>query len=240
MSASVRTTSITPLLARRRRRRLFRGLLAGGLTVAVLAVLAWVALASGLLAVHRVNVRGAHLLSAAQVRAVADVPTGSPLLTLDGAAIRRRLTALPQVAAVRVERDWPTTLTLRLTERTIAAAVTTAAGVDLVAGDGVVVAHAAQAPPKLPLLQLRGAEPTSPTGLAALQVLTALPPSVRDVVVAVAAASPSSVDLALTGKRTVVWGDTTFSARKASVLAALLPHPAAVYDVSSPDVATTR
>ena len=75
---------------------------------------------------------------------------------------------------------------------------------------------------------------------AAMQVLAALPGSVRSRLTAVDAPRPVSVTLRLSGDRTVVWGSAADSATKATVLRTLLRRPAHVYDVSTPTVVTTR
>jgi cell division protein FtsQ len=65
---------------------------------------------SSLFALERVDVRGAPLSVAGQVRAALAEFKGSSLVTLDGAAVDRRLSALPVVAEARYDRDFPHTL----------------------------------------------------------------------------------------------------------------------------------
>lgn len=223
------------------RRRRLRPLLAVTGALVVVVILGWVVLGSGLFSVHRVTVRGTKLLSAAQVRAAAALDRGAPLLTLDTAAVHDRLAALPQLATVHVGRDWPSTVVIEVVERTPVAMVKLPganAGVDLVAADGVVIGHPASS--SLPVLDLGSASLSSPRAGAMLTVLAGLPVPLRAVVGGASASSSRTVTLALTGNRSVVWGSPQASRRKAAVLAALLRRPAAVYDVSSPDVATTR
>ena len=79
-------------------------------------------------------------------------------------------------------------------------------------------------------------EPT----LAALEVLSVLPPDLRFQVGEVAARSISSVTLTLLDGRVVNWGGVEHSDRKAAVTLPLLTQPGQTYDVSSPDLPTVR
>ena len=54
------------------------------------------------------------------------------------------------------------------------------------------------------------------------------------------AGAPDAVRLQLRGGATVAWGDPRDVTQKAILLQALLRRPAAVYDVSTPGVVTTR
>jgi len=75
---------------------------------------------------------------------------------------------------------------------------------------------------------------------SALGVLAALPESERIRVVSVVARSRDDVVLRLRSGATVQWGSPEASDRKLAVLLALLPRKAAHYDVSAPDLPTTR
>src|SRR6476661_7070279 len=130
-----------------RRRRLGTRILIGlGALVPVL-LLAWVLLASPLLAVRHVAVSGTHRLTAAQVRAAADVVGGTPLARVDAGAVVRHVRSLRTVEDVHVSRRWPSTLHVTVTERTPVAGIVTAGGVTLVDADGVPFAPAAALPP---------------------------------------------------------------------------------------------
>src|SRR6266545_1089667 len=99
--------------ARRSARRI--ALVAG--TVGLIAVLVWVVVFSSVLGVKRVVVHGAHVLSAARIRSVADVPHGRPLVRVDTGTIAHRIEALPEVAAVSVRVSYPSTVMITVTER---------------------------------------------------------------------------------------------------------------------------
>ena len=103
------------------RRRLQRLTLV--LAAVALVVLGLAALRSPLLDVDRVTVAGTRETAPAEVRRVAGVERGDPLVGVDTGAIARRVEALPWVARARVSRSWPSTLTVRVTERTPVAQV---------------------------------------------------------------------------------------------------------------------
>src|SRR5690242_1197549 len=72
--------------------------------------LAYLAVSSPLFDVDRVEVRGAHHLRVADVRAAAHVGHHRALLFVDVAAVARRVERLPWVEHATVRRAWPGTL----------------------------------------------------------------------------------------------------------------------------------
>jgi cell division septal protein FtsQ len=77
---------------------------------------------SRLLVVHHVEVFGASHTSREQVLASARV-VGLLMIHVHTEQVAERLDALPWVATANVSRQWPTTITIRITERTPAALV---------------------------------------------------------------------------------------------------------------------
>ena len=82
--------------------------------------------------------------------------------------------------------------------------------------------------------------PADPSTLGALAVLASLPPSLRDRLDHISAATPAEIQLLLVDGREIVWGDSTDSATKARVAETLLRRPGHVIDVSAPNVVTVR
>lgn len=74
-------------------------------------------------ALERVDVTGAPPSVAREVRRAVAPLEGSSLLALDGAALERRVEALPTVVTVAYDRDFPHTLHLRVWPETPAAVV---------------------------------------------------------------------------------------------------------------------
>jgi cell division protein FtsQ len=229
--------------ARRRRRRLRRWLLA--LVPVVLAVVVavgmWAVFVSPLFAVTTVSVLGTHRTSPASVRLVVDVPNGQPLARVDVAAVQRRVESLPGVASATVTRSWPHTLLVTVVERLPVAAARTADGQwVLLDKTGVDLGSVSAQPPGLAVIDLDPSTADPATLRAAATVAAALGPLLRRHVQWVGASSPNGVELQLFGGAVVRWGSASQSTLKAQVLAALMQHRAAVYDVSAPDFPTTQ
>jgi cell division protein FtsQ len=98
-------------------RRRLRFLLAG-LAVAILSVGAWLAVRSPLLDLDTVRVEGATRTSSAAIAEAAGLMPGLAMLDLDETLVRQRIEALPWVAEAEVDRRWPGTVTVTVTERT--------------------------------------------------------------------------------------------------------------------------
>jgi cell division protein FtsQ len=142
------------------------------------------------------------------------------------------------VSHVSVERSWPSTVTIVVTERTPVGFVRRPEGVHMVDSAGVDFAVIAQAPTGLPSIDVAKPGPDDPATKAVVDVLGRMPQQLRDMVTGLAAQSPGSVQLTLTDGRVVKWGNSTDTERKAMVLAALLTRPGKSYDVSAPDLPT--
>ncbi len=205
--------------------------------VALLVALAvWVVWFSSLLSVREVRVVGAVNVSADQVRQAAAVPTGLPLARADVDGITARVAAIPRVAAVEVRRGYPDVLVIVVTERTPVAVTRQGAELVYVDATGVRFGAVSVAPHGLPVVSAS----TDPALRSAVEVVAALPTTLRSTVTAVAAHSRDDVVLRLPDGATVQWGSAEQSDRKAAVLAALLHVHAATYDVSAPDLPTSR
>ncbi|MFN2495254.1 MAG: cell division protein FtsQ/DivIB [Pseudonocardiaceae bacterium] len=217
----------------------------GWLVAAVLVVLAalagavvWVLWESSLFEARSVQVIGTRELSVDEVRTVAAVPLGTPMLRLDTEAVQARVAALPRVAAVEVSRSLGGTVRLVVTERTPVAVRPAPDGVHLVDATGTAYAVVPVPPPGLPELRVARIAPGDRPTMAALTVLTGLPDPLRVQVLSVGAESAADVVLRLSDEREVRWGGVEAGDRKAAVLLALLTQPGEIYDVSSPDLPT--
>ncbi len=207
---------------------------------APVALFAWLLLSTPLFAVRAVSVSGTERLTATQVRSTADVSLGAPLARVDTDGVVRRVRTLRSVEDVRVTRSWPSTLRIRVVERTAVAGLLDTSGVTLVDARGVPFARVKALAPGTVRLQVPRPGPSDPTTRAALQVLDDLPPALRSPLRIVRAASPSSVTLVLAGGRQVIWGSPEQTTLKAQATLALLKLPGRTFDVSRPSVVTRR
>jgi cell division protein FtsQ len=192
-----------------------------------------------LMSARSVEVRGTEAVSREEVLGAAAVPVGTPLLQIDTDAVADRVAGIRRVATARVQRGYPSTLRIIVTERIPLVVKDFPDGPHLFDRDGVDFATEPP-PPGLPYLDVENPGPADPPTRAALEVMTALPPDVFAQVGRVSAPSVASVTLTLADGRTVVWGTTDRTGEKANKLAALLTQPGRVYDVSSPDLPTVK
>lgn len=226
--------------ARRRRIRWAAPWTLVGAALALAVLLGWLLLASPVLAVQEVQVRGTSLLAASQVRERAAVTELTPLLRVRTRDVAARVAALPPVAEVEVRRQWPDAIVIDVVERTPVAAVPAGAGYGLLDPGGVVFFTVTDLPAGLPLVSVPAAGPDDPATRAALTVLAALTPQLRAELETLTVAGPARIRLELRSGRTVVWGDESASEEKARVATALLSRDAREIDVSVPEVVVLR
>ncbi|WP_226365649.1 cell division protein FtsQ/DivIB [Pseudonocardia sp. ICBG162] len=228
---------------RYRRRRLVALLATAAVVLLGVSAAGWWALGRYGPPVATVRVDGTRQIPVRDVEDAAGDQTGVPLAAVDTDGVAARVSAIPGVAAVEVDRSWPDTLVVAVTERTPAALLDTPDGPKLVDVTGFVYRDA---PPdvRLPRLQLPRVAPDDPATLAAVGVLQALPVPVRDQVQTLSlGGGGSTFELGLTEDRRVLWGpwsDTDQAAARARVLGPVLQREGAVYDVSSPSLVTVR
>ncbi len=204
--------------------------------------LGWLVFYSTALEVDTIEVRGAVLLSSETVEGVLAIPEGTPLARVDLAAAESALENISQIESARVSRDWPSTLVVQLTERSALAAVDVSGTMWLVDRSGVLFAQVSAVPEGVVPLRVERAGPDDRATLAGLDVITALSPAIKMILVLVSAPSPTQIELELTDGRTVIWGSPDGSVRKSQILAGLLAGGVVgtVYDVSSPTSAVVR
>lgn len=215
---------------------------------AVLALLAVVVLLAGsaalvyftpLLSVRTVTVEGATSVPKQDILDRLDIPAGRPLVRVDTAAAAQRAASIPALASVRVQRQYPSTVQVTVEERIALAFFDSADGTHLLDATGV---DFATAPPPPGVVRLVTESPIygDPVTKDALSVLDSLPALLRDQVVEVRAQTLSDISILLGDGRTLVWGNAGNSDRKAAVAIALLSQPGQIFDVSSPDLPTTK
>jgi cell division protein FtsQ len=193
---------------------------------------------SDALATEGVDVTGERSLTDDQVREVARVPLGDPLVRVDLEAVRRRVESLPVVKSAEVSRQWPHKVLIVVEERTAVAVVEIAGSLRGLDAQGIVFGTYRQAPPGLP--RVRTTATTSGDALReAALVVAALPGELAALVDHVEVFTVDQISLDLKDGRKVRWGSSAQSEEKAAVLEALLRQDAQVYDVSVPGNPTT-
>ncbi|QVI30208.1 cell division protein FtsQ/DivIB [Mycolicibacterium neoaurum] len=223
-----------------------RGVIRGLKVLMWTAVLAVLVVGVGLLlyftpimSARETVVTGLTALSEDEVRQVAAVQEGTPLLQIDTDAVAERVASIRRVASARVQREYPSTLRITVEERVPLVVKDYPDGPHLFDRDGVDFVTAP--PPRgLPYIDTETPGPRDPATLAGLEVLTSLPPEVSGQVSRVEAPSVAAITLVLFDGRKVVWGTTDRTQEKALKLAALLTQPGQTYDVSSPDLPTVK
>ncbi|MBD0842683.1 MULTISPECIES: cell division protein FtsQ [unclassified Streptomyces] len=208
----------------------------------------WVLYGSNWLRVERVSVSGTRVLTPAQVREAAEVPVGSPLVSVDTDGIESRLRGkLPRIDTVDVVRSWPHGIGLKVTERTPVLIVQKGEKFVEVDEEGVRFATVSEAPKGVPALELSPSRSGSAAASLrrfgedrlvreAVRVAGAVPAAVADRTRTVKVRSYDDISLELTDGRTVVWGSGEKGAAKARTLTALMKASpdARYFDVSVP------
>lgn len=125
----LRSVSVSQVRNASRYRRRGASRRATGVVVAVLSIVVVLAIAfavlfnSSVFAIEEVTVSGANHLTSEELTESAAVPAGSTLLNVDAGGIASRLESNPWVHSVSVDRVFPHTLNLSVTERSISAVV---------------------------------------------------------------------------------------------------------------------
>ncbi|MFD7819197.1 cell division protein FtsQ/DivIB [Streptomyces sp. NPDC059785] len=217
---------------------------------------AWVLYLSPWLRVEEVPVSGVDVLTEREVREAADVPVGSPLMSVDTAAIEARLRQkLPRIDSVDVVRSWPHGVALDVTERTPVLIVEDDGNDESgendkqdgkfveVDDDGVRFATVPKRPEGVPLLELTVSHeaglrrfPADRLVREAVRVAGDIPAAVARDTRTLRVRSYDSIVLELSGGRTVTWGSGEKGRAKATTLTALMKASpkARDFDVSVP------
>jgi cell division protein FtsQ len=240
--ASSRTRFEKRAAAARRRPRLVAAVLVGALLVA--GFVAWLGWFSSVLTVSRVEVTGVSAGAAAQVRKLAGVPLGGPLMRVDTDAVARRLVEGKAWSEVAVSRSLPDTVVIDVTPRVAVLAVRNPQGqVDVVDREGFAFRTVATPPQGVPLVSSGSAQVTEAGVTAALQALGSLESALRADVSGVSVSSADQVSFTVQAgerRKTVVWGGAGEGERKAKLVKILLPEPGSTIDVSVPSSPVTR
>lgn len=182
-----------------------------------------------------VTIQGVSRLTSEQVSAIAAVPVGESLMSQDLAGINQRLTAIPEIKTAVIERGWPKTLLITITERVPIAVAATAGGFNLIDDEGKNSGVVATPPAGLLVI---AAEPDSAAMTSAIAVLAAIPADWQ--VTGLTATSQDNVYANLTSGAVVTFGSGQQADKKVEVASALLKQNYLNVNVSAPDAPSAR
>ncbi|RNL51551.1 cell division protein FtsQ/DivIB [Arthrobacter oryzae] len=233
----------------KRRRRVVLSVV-GVITVLTASIVA-AAVFSPWLALRTISVEGNKLLGAEQIQTALAPLQGKPLPQISDADVAALLKPLVAIKDVDTQARPPSTLQVRITERSPVALVKQGGNYQLVDVEGVQLSTTSDpAAVALPVIdsggEAAGAPIDSELFSAITAVLGALPADVLAKLSDASAASVDAVELKLADGQKIVWGNAGEKELKARVLAALLTVPAdpknpvQVYDVSVPRRPVTR
>lgn len=210
-----------------------------GGTILTLALLVVTAVYSPILALRTISVEGAARIDPAEIVAATGDQVGTPLALLDYDRLTTELSAFPLIRSYVTEVVPPDGLIIHITERQPVGTLQSASGFDLVDPAGIVLQQSPQRLPGVPLIDLAGANATSPSFAAVVEVLLALPPELLAQVDSIRASSKDDVTFVLAGVgQAVHWGSADESVKKAALLAGLIrvtdPAAPGTFDVSAP------
>jgi cell division protein FtsQ len=193
--------------------------------IAVFTAATWTTTRSALLDVDHIAVYGNSVVTPAEAASGAGLHRGEPMVSVNTAAAERHLRRLPWVDTAVVERAFPNTVRIHVTERVPAAVAARPAGGWVVLDrGGRVLAEQAGRTAKLPEVIGAGDTPAPGTSLAAarpaLDVVAALPEPLRQQVASVTL-DGEAVRLQM-GAREVRFGPPTQLAAKVAALSVLL------------------
>ncbi|MCU1410349.1 MAG: Cell division protein FtsQ, partial [Rhodoglobus sp.] len=223
---------------RRARNRRIAIAAVGGI-ILTLALLVVTAVYSPILALRTITVDGTSRIDPTEIVAAADAQLGTPLALLDYDRITTELSAFPLIRSYVTEIVPPDRLIIHVTERQPVGSLPSSAGFDLVDPAGIVVQQSAERLPGVPLMDLAGADTSSPAFAAVVEVLLALPPELLAQVDSIKAKTKDDVTFVLTGVgQAVHWGSADQSDKKAALLAGLISvtdsAAPGTFDVSAP------
>jgi cell division protein FtsQ len=196
------------------------------LALVVVGVGGWLVVNSPLFSVRHIRVLGNITLTADEVISLAGVSEGENLFRLAPGDLEEALRRNPWVAEVAVEREWPSTLVLRVTERApVGWARVSGDRRVLVAADGTVLAAVKRKPDQLPSLGSLELSP-APGSLyegprPVLEVAASFAPELRRQVAGVLVGE-SGVDLRLRVGGTVLYGPASSTDAKNAALVSIL------------------
>ncbi|ANS78272.1 Cell division protein FtsQ [Serinicoccus hydrothermalis] len=211
----------------RRRSRIGRRALLtwGALVLGAAAAMVFLFYFSAAFVVKDVQATGAREEVAESALQHAQIPHGRPLARVSEGRVRERVLEDPRIESVEVERDWPSSVTVAVTEREPAVALRGDGSTWLADDAGVVYEEVEDPSNKLPIISVR-TDPTeldaaTVTGLAELWRMRPDPDTLEGDLGAPSVGRDGSIEMDL-GQVTLLWGPPTDNEKKWNVVTALV------------------
>jgi cell division protein FtsQ len=202
--------------------------------ILVIAIFVWWSLyLSKWFIAQEISVTGNERLTIEQISTLAEVPIGNSLMSIDTAAMASQLMSMPEIEVATVERGWPHTILIKVTERTPIAVAATASGFNLIDSQGHNAGVVAAPPAGLLIIS---AQPDSNAMLGAIKTLAAIPAQWQ--LIGLSAATQDSIVATLGSGAVITFGSSERAADKVEVAQALMEKGYSVINVSAPDAAT--
>lgn len=225
----------------RHRRARRRGVIIGASAFVLLLALLAAAIYSPLMNVTDVRVEGTQRLNADEVTSALEPIKDRPIAQVKDGDVEAILREFVLVQSYTVQRIPPNTVIVHIIERQPIGVIEQNGSVTVVDGAGVSLWEDPRAKGSLPVIT------TSPSKRAEFaelgHVLTALPADVLQTIATVQAETVDSIRFTLRDGRKVVWGSSSDTQTKLTVLQALMnatDGSASEFDVSSPEQPVTR
>lgn len=227
-STTIRTGEVT----RKRRSRLPWLLWLLGI---VIVIVWWSLYQSRWFLIEDLKVVGTHRLDKARVSALANVRIGEPLISVNPGRISEKLNSIPQIKSARVERGWPHSVLITVTERSPVAVAKSKKGFKLIDDEGMLAGHIERRPKNMRLVD---AKPNTPAMKAAVQIALAIPKKWH--VATISAANSNSVIVRLTHGQRIAFGSGEQASLKVKVAGSLIINSYRNINVSAPLNPTVR
>ncbi|MCK7675225.1 FtsQ-type POTRA domain-containing protein [Corynebacterium pygosceleis] len=188
--------------------------------------------------VGEVTVTGAGRTDGEEIVAATGIVTGANMVRVDAGRAARDVAALPWVERARVERHFPGTVSVEVTEREAVLYATRSDGDHLIDATGL--PFIIDAPP-VGAVEITGTREDDRelfSGVA--EIIASLDERLRSQIARVDAPGPYEITLVLMDGREVYWGAPERNHDKARAAAAALSREGRVYNVSDPVQVTVR
>ncbi|MGR4009603.1 FtsQ-type POTRA domain-containing protein [Leucobacter sp. 1207-22] len=225
------------------RRKRIRIAIVGG-TVLGLALFVLIGVFTPIMSVRNIEVTGTSTLDPAVVAEQLATLEGQPLALVSKDDVFQALEGFPLIERFGVELIPPSTLIVRVQERTPVIALKGDGGFTLYDAAGVQVGTAAERPAGVPLANEQVSDVTTPAFAEAARIIRDLPADPRNKIVEVSAKGAQDVRFKLEGGVEVFWGNRDRTQAKAAVLvkmlASLQDRGVSYIDVSSSEAPVFR